>query len=121
MLRSQSEQWAMEDLFGVLSWCCVVLLSDAIALQDATVGQREYIGSISRFDSKPRTSVFHPLGGWQPSLESLDDAPIRAASSANPFSLYPTKQKPQLRKEARSIRGEWLQSVCRAVIRDSKF
>ena len=111
----------MEDLFGVLSWCCAVLLSDAIALQDAPVRQREQIGSISRFDSKTGTSVFHPLGGWQPSLESLDDATITTTPSANSFTFYPTKQKSQLRKEARSIRGEWLQSVCRAVIRDSKF
>ena len=121
MLRSQSEQWSMEDLFGVLSWCCAVLLSDAIALQDAPVRQRKQIGSISRFDSKSRPSVFHPLGGWQPSLECFDDAPIRAASPANTFCLNSTKQKSQLTEEARSISGEWLQSVRGGIVREGKF
>ena len=111
----------MEDLFGVLSWVGCAYGRNAVTRKDSTLDHRNNVCGIGRLDANSSPSVLHAFGGWQPSLESLDDAPIRAAPAANPFSLNPRKQESQLRKEARSISGEWLQGICRGIVRDCKF
>ena len=121
MLRSQSEQWSMEDFFGVLSWCCAVLLSDAIALQDAPVRQREQIGSSSRLDPDACARILNSFRCWDSPLQCFDDATITTAPAANPFCLNPRKQESQLRKEARSIRGERLQGIRRGIVGDREL
>ncbi len=111
----------MDDFFGVLSWVGCAHGRNAVTRRDSTLDHRKDVCGIGRLDTNSRPRVLHAFGGWQPSLESLDDAPIRASTAANPFSLYPTKQESQLRKEARSISGEWLQGICRGIVRDCKF
>jgi hypothetical protein len=94
----------VEDLLGVLPWVGCAYGRNAVAHKDSAFDHRKDVSGIGRLDADACARILHSFGGWQPSLQCLDDAPVRAAPAANPFSLNPRKQESQLRKEARSVR-----------------
>jgi hypothetical protein len=106
----------VEDLLRVLPWVGGIYDSNAVAHKDATLDHRKDVCVIGCLDANARTRVLDSFRSWESPLQCFNDAPIRAATAANPFSLYPTKQESQFAKEARSIRGERLQSVRGAVV-----
>ena len=57
VLARESQRRAHEHFLRVLRWMGSVLLSKAIALKDATLGQRNHVIGIGRFDSEARTCV----------------------------------------------------------------
>ena len=102
----------MEHFLRVLPWVGGVYLGNAVGCEDVALDHGKNVCVIGRLDPNARTCIFHALGGWQPSLENSDYSTIRATPTANPFRFG---------KKRRSIRGERLLSVCRAVVRDREF
>ena len=91
MLARKSYEWAHEDLLGVRPWVGCAYGRNAVIHKDSAFDHRKDVCGIGRFDSDSSPRVLHAFGGGQPSLESLDDAPIRAAPAANTFCFYSRK------------------------------